>query len=100
MGGTHAMLMLTKKHTSVVVLGNYQAMLGTLPPALAAAAPGPIQEEKTGASPHSPPQTGTPVIAFRSRAAADPFDFLIHHPGLSAADIGILRGILFAPEPR
>ena len=34
--------------------------------------------------------------AFRARAAADPYDFLIRHPGLSAADIGILRGILFA----
>jgi hypothetical protein len=43
---------------------------------------------------------GAPVIAFRARAAADPFDFLAHHPGLSAADIGILRGVLFSPGAR
>lgn len=90
-------IMLSKKHTSVVELAEeFQTTIGTLPPTLAAAAPGPTLECTTGASPHSPPQQGTPVIAFRARAAADPYDFLIRHPGLSAADIGILRGILFA----
>jgi len=90
-------IMPTKKHTLVVDLAeDIQTTIGTLPPTLAAAAPGPSMECVTGVSPNSPPQQGAPVIAFRARAAADPFDFLIHQPGLSPTDIGILRGILFA----
>lgn len=72
---------------------------GTLPPTLAAVAPGQRQEWLTGAEPLSPP-LGAPVIALPARAAADPFDFLIHHPGLSASDIGILRGLLLTPGIR
>ncbi len=90
-------ILLPKKHTSVVELAeDIQTRFGTLPPTLAAAALGPSQEGMTGASPQSPPQTGAPVMVFRARAAADPFDVLIHHPGLSSTDVGILRGILFA----
>jgi hypothetical protein len=89
--------MAAKKQTTVVdLIEGLQTRFGTPPPALAAAALGPILECVTGACPHSPPQAGTPVMAFRARAAADPFDVLIHHPGLSLTDIGILRGILCA----
>jgi hypothetical protein len=77
---------------------SHRVAFGTLPPT-PAAAPGPKQESVTGAFPPSPPM-GASVIAFRARAAADPFDFLNHHPGLSAADIGILRGVLLAPGVR
>jgi len=71
---------------------------GTLPPT-PAAAPGQKQECVTGAFPPKPP-AGASVTAFRARAAADPFDFLNDHHGLSASDIGILRGVLLSPGAR
>ena len=77
---------------------RHRVAFGTLPPT-PAAAPGPKQECVTGAHPPSPPM-GAPVTLFRARAAADPFDFLVHHPGLSPQDIGILRGVLLSPGMR
>ena len=71
---------------------------GTLPPT-PAAAPGQNQNCETGAFPPKPP-AGASVTQFRARAAADPFDFLVDHHGLSASDIGILRGVLLSPGVR
>ncbi len=77
---------------------GHRVAFGTLPPT-PAAAPGQKQNCETGAFPPKPP-AGASVTQLRARAAADPFDFLIHHPGLSASDIGILRGVLLSPGAR
>ncbi len=77
---------------------RHRVAFGTLPPT-PAAAPGSKPECVTGAFPPKPP-AGASVTAFRARAAADPLDFLSHHPGLSASDIGILRGVLLSPGTR
>lgn len=74
---------------------GHRVAFGTLPPT-PAAVPGQKQECVTGAFPPKPP-AGASVTQFPARAAADPFDFLIDHHGLSASDIGILRGVLLSP---